>query len=99
VILPVTGAIGLSYTVTILVLKQPSDVRVYVRTALPAAIPVTTPELFMVAINSLLLAHDPEVPGVTWIVEPTQSVEGPPGTGSAGIGLITASAEFVDVQV
>ena len=46
----------------------------------------------------LLVAHVPNVFGVTLAVPPTQTEVAPPMTGFVGIGLITTFAENGDVH-
>jgi hypothetical protein len=93
VMVPTTGAEGLAFTVNGRVLLQPSAVLVYVNVTEPAATPVTTPTLVTVATALLLLAHVPDVFGVTLAVKPTQTEAAPPVIGFVGIGLTTT---FVD---
>jgi hypothetical protein len=50
-------AVGIAFTVTTMVALQPEP-RVYVMIAVPAATPVTTPELATVATEVLLLLQD-----------------------------------------
>ena len=98
VMIPMTGAEGLAFTVNGRVLLQPSAVLVYVKVTEPAATPVTTPTLVTVATALLLLAHVPDVFGVTLAVKPTQTKAAPPVTGFVGIGLTTTFADEGEVH-
>ena len=80
-------------------LEHPSAVLVYVNVTEPAATPVTTPALLIVATAVLLLAQVPFVAGVTLAVLPTQTEVAPPMTGFVGIALTTTFADDGEVQV
>lgn len=75
---------GKALTVTeVVVLLQPVEVSVKVNVTVPAASPVTSPALLMVALVGSLLAHVPPEFGVRLIVLPIQTEVGPPKTGRA----------------
>ena len=59
---------------------------------------MTTPAFVIVAMPILLLAHVPNVFGVTLAVAPTQTDVAPPITGFVGIGLMTTFAEDGEVH-
>ena len=63
--LPVIVAVGLALTVTLIVLEQPVDVSVYVKTEVPAETPVITPALVMVATPVLAEVQIPPEAGLT----------------------------------
>ena len=68
VMVPTTGAVGLTFTVKGKVLLHPSEVLIYVKVTEPAATPVTTPALVTVAMAVLLLVQVPREFGVTLAV-------------------------------
>lgn len=98
VMMPTVGVEGFAFTVNGIELLQPSDVLVYVKVTEPAATPVTTPALVMVAILLFEEAHVPFVEGVTMAVDPAQTSVAPPKAGAKGGVLITTSDEGTDVQ-
>ena len=63
---------------------------------MPDETPVTTPALLTVALLVLLLDHVPPVPGVTFDVDPTQTVVAPPKT---GISLTVTAAVVLEQPV
>src|SRR5678810_1380165 len=78
---PSTGnAFTVTADVVLLQLVVPS---VNVNVTLPAAIPVTTPALSIVAFVGSLLTQAPPLDGVNVIVLPTHTAVGPPNTGNA----------------
>lgn len=99
VTVPATGIVGLVNTEKGVLPEQPSEVLTYVKVTEPAAIPVTTPELVMEAMEGLLDVHVPLEEGVTLAVEPIHTEVAPPGTGFDGIGSITTLFEEIDVQL
>ena len=76
---PVKNTVGLLYTVTGAVASEVHPVILFVKmnVAVPAATPVTTPALFTVATDELLLDQVPPVDGVNVVVVPTHIVEDP----------------------
>lgn len=93
---------GIAMTVTAeVVALQPVVVSVNVKVAVPAEIPLTNPVLSMVATAGELLTHVPPVPGLAFIIAPTQSVAD--GTLTVGIALtVTVEVDAlhpVDVTV
>lgn len=56
---------------------QPVAVFVKINLILPAAIPVTKPELVTVALDGLAEVHVPPVVGLNWVVLPIQILFGP----------------------
>ncbi len=83
VIAPTTGAPGKALTIILLVDIQPVDVSVNVNVVVPAVTPVTTPELFTVAIAIFPLVQVPPIFGVTLAMLPTHTAVAPPNTGKA----------------
>jgi hypothetical protein len=81
VIAPNIGALGIAFTVILIVDEHPVDVCVNVKVATPALTPVTNPPLVTVATAILLLDHVPPVLGLTFDVLPTQTAVAPPKTG------------------
>ena len=88
VVPPTIVAVGNAFTVTVAVIWQPFEL-VYVIMVVPSLIPVTNPELFIVANNGLDEAHGLVVAGVALpvncVVNPTQTAVGPEITGSGKI--------------
>lgn len=78
---------------------QPSDVLVYVKVTLPAETPVTTPALDTVATPLLLLVHDPNEFGVTFVVRPVHPDVAPPITGGKIGALMVTFAEDGETQL
>jgi hypothetical protein len=86
--------------------EQPEVVLVKVNVTAPAVTPVTIPAFVTVAIAVLLLAHVPPVVGLSFVVEPTQTVLYPiiDTTGFAliviaDVGKEIHPVEFVNVNV
>lgn len=76
---PVILTVGLGFTVTTFVLFEvhPVEVWVKLKVAVPPPTPVTTPALFTVATEGLLLTHVPPVVGLRVVVVPAQIVVAP----------------------
>jgi hypothetical protein len=89
---------GSAFTVKLLVLLQPSLLRVKNRVTVPAVTPVTTPAFVMVALAVLPLIHVPPA-GVTFAVAPTHTAVAPPKTGAPGTALIATLPDAGDVQL
>ena len=82
------GAVGLAFTVKLLLEVHPVDVNVKVKVTVPTLIPATLPAFDTVAIKLLLLNQVPPVVGVTIAELPTHTSFTSPKTGFEGIGLI-----------
>lgn len=65
----------------------------------PAARPLTRPELVTVAILLFDDVHVPFVEGVTFAVWPIHTSEGPPRTGVPGTEFIVTFADAEDIQL
>ena len=76
---PVILTVGLGFTVTTFVLFEvhPVEVWVNLKVAVPPPTPVTTPALFTVATEGLLLTHVPPEVGFRVVVVPSQIVVAP----------------------
>jgi hypothetical protein len=90
---PTTGDNGFSCTVMVMVLSQPSDVRVYVSSTSPPEIPVTKPPASTKAIPGSELIQTPFVDGESEVVFPTQTSVCPEISGLNGILPIIAFAD------
>ena len=78
---------GRAFTVTCLVVKQPVELNVKVMSAVPAAMPDTTPDASTVAIEGLLELHvPPEEVVARVVVAPIQTLATP--VIAAGFGLM-----------
>ena len=99
VIAPAMGAVGLAFTVKVLLVVQPVAVSVKVNVTVPALKPETTPAFVTVAMTLLLLIHVPPVVGVTVAELPTHTSLAPPNTGLDGIALINTPALAGDMQL
>ncbi len=99
VIAPTMGAVGLAFTVKVLLDVQPVAVSVKVNVTVPAMMPDTTPAFVTVAIALLLLNQVPPVVGVKTAELPTHTSSAPPNTGFPGMALITTPALAGDTQL
>jgi hypothetical protein len=99
VIAPTIGAVGLAFTVKLLLDVQPVAVSVKVKVTVPALMPDTTPVFVTVATAVLLLIHVPPVVGVTVAELPTHTASAPPKTGLDGMALISTFALAGEIQL
>ena len=99
VIAPTIGAVGLAFTVKLLLDVQPVAVSVKVSVTVPALMPDTTPAFDTVAIALLLLNQVPPVVGVTVAELPTHTSFAPPNTGLDVTALINTFALAGDIQL
>ena len=98
-IAPTIGAVGLAFTVKLLLDVHPVAVSVKVKVTVPALMPDTTPVFVTVATAVLLLIHVPPVVGVTVAELPTHTSFAPPKTGLDGMALISTFALAGEIQL
>ena len=96
-LLPVMLTFGKALTEKLFEFEHPVKLLVKVSVTVPAAIPVTTPELSTDANDELLLDQVPPETGVTLVDAPTQTNVAPPRDGSAFTVTEPVVAEHPDI--